>query len=233
MRPALSPHRAHVLVSFFYRIADCVRCVHVLHPAVPAGFSPSARQRRPGLSGRTEPGAAQGGGDHGGSGAGARRRGDRQDPGADHAPGPYPGDRQGLAEPDPGCDLHQQGRPGDEAPGRVDHRRGGGGPALAWHLPLHLRPDPAPACRAGGPEAELHHPGHRRSAAPDQADSGSGKHRRQALDAALFRLPRGRLEEPGHDPGPHPGGRQVEVRRRQGGRSLQALSGAAFGPERL
>ena len=37
--------------------------------------------------------------------------------------------------------------------------------ALAGHLPLHRRPDPAPPRRTGRAEVHLHHPGHRRPGA--------------------------------------------------------------------
>ena len=167
------------------------------------------------------------------AGAGAGRRGHRQDPGADHAPGPHPGHRPGQAVGAAGRHLHQQGRARDARADHPHHRPVGRGPALARHLPLGRRPDPAPPRRAGGAEVQLHHPRHRRSGAADQAGARGREHRRQALDAQDAGRPDRPLEEPRLDARQAAAGRGRGLRQRQGPGALPALPGAAAHPERL
>jgi hypothetical protein len=128
-------------------------------------------------------------------GAGAGRRRHRQDAGADHAHRPYPRHPPRLPLGDPRRHLHQQGGARDEGAHRPSRRRDGRGHALARHLPRDRRAHPAPPCRAGRPEAGLHHPRHRRPDPPDQAAAPGRGHRREAL--AGPRAPgHRRLEEP-------------------------------------
>ena len=152
------------------------------------GIAARALARAPAaLSRRAQPGAARGGGDAGRAGAGAGRRRNRENARADdpHRPHPQPG--PGAAERNPGRHLHQQGRARDEGPRRPDGRPGGRGHALARHLPLDRRENPAPPRRDGRPEVELHHPRRRRPDPPDQAAAGSREARREALAGARLR----------------------------------------------
>ena len=75
----------------------------------------------------------------------------------------------------------------------------GRGHAVARHLPLHRRQDPAPPCRTGRPEVRLHHPRHRRPDPADQAAARGREHRREALAGARARRDDRRLEEPRPD----------------------------------
>ncbi len=101
------------------------------------------------------------------------------------------------------------------------HRPGGRGPALAGHLPLHRRPDPAPARRAGGAEVQLHDHRHRRSGAADQAAAGGGEHRPQALDAQASGRADRPVEEPRLDPGQAAAGRGRALRQQPGRGALR------------
>src|SRR3990167_6605611 len=56
--------------------------------------------------------------------------------------------------------------------------------ALDGNFPLDLGQDPAPPCRVGGPEIQLHHSGHRRSVAPAEATGSGRQYRRKTLAAA-------------------------------------------------
>ena len=87
------------------------------------------------------------------------------------------------------------------------HRPLGRGAALAGHLSLGRRPDPAPPRRAGRPEVQLHHHRRRRPGAADQAAAGSREHRPQALDAAPPGRPDRPVEEPRLDAGQAAAGR--------------------------
>ena len=159
------------------------------------------------------------------AGAGGRRH--RQDARAHHAHRPHPvhGPRARLA--DPGRHLHQQGRARDEGA----HRRAGGrrrrGHAVARHVPLHRRQDPAPPRRAGGPQVRLHDPRHRR---PDPADQAGDRERRAGqgpLAGAAAGGPDRQLEEPRPDArqGAARGG--LRLRRGQGRRALCAPTRSA------
>jgi DNA helicase-2/ATP-dependent DNA helicase PcrA len=69
-----------------------------------------------------------------------------------------------------------------ERVGDADRRSGEGMPWLGtFHRSAR---DPAPPCRAGRAEIQLHHPRHRRPDAADQAAAAGRRHRRQALAAA-------------------------------------------------
>jgi len=184
------------------------------------------------LSGRPQPGAARGGRDPRRPGPGARRRRHRQDPCADHPHRPYPLSRPRPALRHPRRHLHQQGGARNAHPHRHHGGPGGRRHAVARHLPLHRRQDPAPPCRDGRPQERLHHPGHRRpDPSPEAVDRGRG-HRREALAGTRLRRHHGRLEEPRADP------RQGAARRRRrlGGRTrhcdVRGLSGAPEGLER-
>ena len=128
-------------------------------------------------------------------GPGAGRRRHRQDARAHHPPRPYPRHPPRLAQPDPGRDLHQQGGARNEGAHRRPHRRHRRRHAMAGHVPFHRRAHPAPPCRAGRAEIELHHPGSGRSAAPDQTGDRGGEHRREALARAHAGDVHRRLEE--------------------------------------
>ena len=78
-------------------------------------------------------------------------------------------------------------------------RRRRRGHAVARHVPLHRRQDPAPARRARRPEVRLHHPRHRRSDPPDQAGDRERRARQGPLAGAPARRPDRRLEEPRAD----------------------------------
>ena len=104
-------------------------------PPISTGLNPEQRARGRGA---------------GRAGAGAGRRRHRQDARADdpHRPHPVrPAAPRALA--DPRRHLHQQGGARDEGAHRRAGRRRRRGHALARHLPLHRRQDPAPPCRAG------------------------------------------------------------------------------------
>ena len=103
---------------------------------------------------------------------------------------------------------------------------------MARHLPFDRREDPAPPCRAGGPEARLHHPRHRRPDPPAQAAARGGEHRREALAGARARRAHRQLEEPRPHARPGAGRRGRELRRRQGQEALRRLSGAAEDAQR-
>ena len=104
-------------------------------------------------------------------------------------------------------------------PRRPDGRPGGRGHAVARHLPLHRREDPAPPRRAGRPQERLHHPRRRRPDPPAQAVAGSREHRREALAGARARRPDRQLEEPRPDARAGAGRRSRELRQRQAARS--------------
>ena len=149
---------------------------------------PDARRRaRARLPRRPQPAAARGGADHRRPGAGACRRGHRQDRRADRAPRPPHRHPPRLAEPDPRRHLHQQGRARDEG-ARLGHlRRRDRGHAVARHLPLGRRADASQPRRAGRAAVQLHHPRHRRPAAPAQAADRRRQPRREALARAPAR----------------------------------------------
>ena len=139
------------------------------------------------LSRRPQSGAARGGRDARRPGAGAGRRRHRQDPRADHPHRAHPVARRRASLGDPLRHLHQQGGARDEAARRRDGRADRRGHAVARHLPLDRREDPAPPRRTGRAEARLHHPGHRRPDPPAEADARGGEHRREALAGARAR----------------------------------------------
>ena len=184
------------------------------------------------LSRRAQPGAAAGGGDARRAGAGAGRRRHRQDPGADHAHRPHPRHRPGAAGRNPRRHLHQQGGARDEAARRRDGRRRGRGHAVARHLPLDRREDPAPPRRAGGAQARLHHPRRRRPDPADQAAARGREHRREALAGARAGDADRRLEEPRPHARPGAAGRRRGFAGGKGHEALQGLPGAAEDAER-
>jgi hypothetical protein len=93
------------------------------------------------------------------------RRRHRQDAGADDAPRAYPRISPGFPRRDAGGHLYQQGGARDaRAPGGDDRSRCRG--RLARHVPRARRAHPAPSCRGGRAQIELHDPRHRRPAAP-------------------------------------------------------------------
>ena len=89
------------------------------------------------------------------------------------------------------------------------------------------------ARRAGGPQAELHHPRHGRPGAAGQAGHPGRRPRRAALAAARAERDHPALEGPRLAPGPGAGlgGRRLRARARR--RALRRLPGAAAGAERL
>ena len=115
--------------------------------------------------------------------------------------------RKAYPEPAPRRDLHQQGRARDEGARRRPRRRHRRGHAVARHVPLDRRQDPAPARRARRPEVRLHHPRHRRPDPPDEAGDRGGRARQGPLARAPARLPHRRLEEPRAHAGQGAGGR--------------------------
>ena len=68
-----------------------------------------------------------------------------------------------------------------------DHRRRDRRDAVARHLPLGRRADAPQPCRAGRAAIQLHHPRHRRPAAPAQAADRRRQPRREALARAPAR----------------------------------------------
>ena len=184
------------------------------------------------LSRRPQSGAAARGRELGRAGAGARRRRHRQDARAHRAHRPYPRHRPRPAERDPRRHLHQQGGARDEAPRRGDRRRRGRGHAVARHLPLDRRENPAPPRRAGRPQARFHHPRRRRSDPAAEAAPRGREHRREALAGARAGDADRRLEEPRAHARAGAAGRGRRLRQRQGAQALQGVSGAAENPQR-
>ena len=82
--------------------------------------------------------------------------------------------------------------------GEIVGRRGRGH-AVARHLPLDRREDPAPPRRAGRAEARFHHSRRRRPDPADEAAAGGREHRREALAGARAGDADRRLEEPRAD----------------------------------
>ena len=150
----------------------------------------------------------------------------------DRAHRPHSGDRPRPAERNSGGHLHQQGGARDEAPRRRDRRPRGRGHALARHLSLDRREDPAPARRAGRPEDRFHHSRRRRPDPADETIARCREYRREALAGARARFPDRRLEEPRADARPGSGRRSRRVRQRQGTEALQGVSGADENPQR-
>jgi hypothetical protein len=187
---------------------------------------------RSAISYRPQSGATRGGGLAGRAGSGAGRRRHRQDPRADHAHRPHPEPGPGAAARNPVGDLHQQGGARDEAPPRPHARPGRGRHAVARHLPLDRRPDPAYPRRTGATQIQFHRARRRRSGPAAETVAASRKHRRQALAGAdAGRIDR-RLEEPRTDAGAGSGRRSRRVRQRQGRQALRQLPGTAENPQR-
>ena len=187
---------------------------------------------RPAISDRPQPGAARGCRNAGRPCAGAGRRRHRQDPRADHADRPHPEPGPGAAARNPLGDLHQQGGARDEAAARPDAGPGGGGHAVARHLPLDRRPHPALPRRTGAAEIQFHRARCRRSGPPAQTTASGGEYRRQALAGADAGRTDRRLEEPRADALAGAIRRSRRVRQRQGRQTLRQLPGAAEGPQR-
>ena len=104
--------------------------------------------------------------------------------------------------------------------------------SLDGHVSFDRRQDLAPPRRARFPQAQFHHPRHRRSDPAVEADPQGREHRRQALAGARAGWPDRRVEESWARSGPCPRERSRGVRQRQGRRALQNLSGAAEDAER-
>ena len=187
---------------------------------------------RRGLSGRSQPRTARGGRDPGRPGAGAGRRWNRQNPCPDNADRPHPQPRPRPAARNSVRHLHQQGGARDETARRPDGRPDRRGHALARHLPFDRRENPAPPCRNGRPEKQLHHSGHRRPDPRRQTAAGSREARRETMAGAGVRHAARRLEKPRPDARPGSGRRGVELRQRQGQEALHRLSGAAQDAQR-
>ena len=181
--------------------------------------TPVARAR---VSRGPEPAAARGGADDRRPGAGPRRRGHGQDRRADRPARPPDRHPQGLAQPDPRRDLHQQGRARDEGARVRNLRRRDRGHALARHLPLGRRADAPQPCRARRPPVQFHHPRHRRPAARAQAADQRRQPRREALARAPARRPHRPLEEPRLD--------SAAGRRRRSPRASPPAAAPSFTP---
>ncbi len=103
------------------------------------------------------------------AGAGAGRRRHRQDPGADDAARPYPGDRAAPSRRDPRRHLHQQGGARDARAARGDDRRAP--PRASGSAPSTRSPRASCAATPSGrAQVELHDPRHRRPDPPAEAD---------------------------------------------------------------
>ena len=101
-----------------------------------------------------------------------------------------------------------------------------------WAPSTRSRPRSCAAMPSWWTEIHLHHPRHRRPAAPAEADHPGRKHRRKALDAAPSRRPDRWLEKPRPDAGqaaPRPKWAFAEG----GVRTSTRLSGAPEDAERL
>lgn len=134
-------------------------------------------------TGRTSPGAR--GGRH------------RQDTGFDHADRTFVALGARPSGTDPGRDFHQQSRARDEAACQRPDRRSRGRHALARDVSCHRRQNsPAPR-RTRRPQVVLHRSRYGRPDSADQAASGGGEHRRQALAGACPRQHDRRLEKSG------------------------------------
>ncbi len=188
--------------------------------------------RGPAISRRPQSRAARGGGNAGRTGAGAGRRRHRQDPVLTcriaHilSHGPRPPRRNPLGH------LHQQGRARDEAAARPDAGPGRRGHAVARHLPLDRRPDPAHPCRTGAAEIQFHRARCRRPDPAAEAAAGGRQYRRQALAGADAGRPDRRLEESRPDAVAGAAGRSRGVRQRPRRQALRALSGTPEDPQR-
>ena len=106
------------------------------------------------------------------------------------------------------------------------------GHAVDGHVPLDRREDPAPACRAGRPQEQLHHPRRRRPDPPHQAAFRGREAGREALAGARVRRHPRRLEEPRPHARPGAGRRSRHLRQRQGQEALRGVSGAAEDAQR-
>ena len=113
-----------------------------------------------------------------------------------------------------------------------DRRRRGRGHAVARHLPLDRRENPAPPRRAGRPQARFHHPRRRRPDPAAEAAARGREHRREALAGARAGDADRRLEEPRAHARAGAAGRGRRLRQRQGAQALQGVSGAAENPQR-
>ncbi len=115
--------------------------------------------------------------------------------------------------------------------GAADRPAGRG--LVARHLPFARRAHPAQPCRGGGPQAQLHHPRHRRPAAPDQAAHPGRRSRQPEMAGARGARRHRALEGPRPDAGQGDRGRAGGSRRRPHPRHLPRVPGAARDPERL
>src|SRR5271166_4651529 len=100
------------------------------------------------------------------------------------------------------------------------------GHALARHVPLDRRENPAHARRARRLKAELHHPRRRRPASALKAAHQGRRPRRKALAAAGSGEPHRQLEKSRARPRARARKRIRGLRRRAGTAALQGLSGA-------
>ena len=205
-------------------------------PRPPAGgrrhCRAGARCRDAAIPRRPQSRAARGGGDAGGTGAGAGRCRHRQDPRADLAHRPYPQHGPGTSQRNPLGHLHQQGSARDEAAARPDAGPGGRGHAVARHLSLDRRTHPAFSCRTGAVEIQLHRARRRRPDPALEAAPAGRQYRRQALAGAHAGRVDRRLEEPRAGALAGAAGRSVGVRQWPRRQTLCALSGTAENPQR-
>ena len=119
----------------------------------------------PALPRRAQPAAARGGADDRGAGAGARRRGDGEDLGADRPPRASRSTTR-RAWPSEILSVTFTNKAAREMRERVGRILGEAFEGMPWLGTFHSisRQDAAPPCRAGRAAIEFHDPRHRRSA---------------------------------------------------------------------
>ena len=181
---------------------------------------------------RAEPRAARGGAGPRRPGPGAGGRGHGQDPRADDPARAHPGDAAGLAQPDPGRHLHQQGRARDEGAHRRAHRRHG---RRACNGSARSTPSARGCCGVmpSWPGSSPISPSSIGRPAPSpETDPRSGEHRREALARAHARAADRRLEESRAAAARCHRRRRARLRVRQGPLALRDVSGAAEIAER-